>query len=107
MRQDIIDIRSRDYWFKVVEMLQQNWALIDTDSTGSCIVYFLHDRSGVFDKMNFDSEEEAKIQLLQNGFHRYSDDSQAHQFIGVPAPPFYKDRHPNGPIYSSGRFWYR
>ena len=24
-----VEIRSRDYWFKVVEFLQQNWVLID------------------------------------------------------------------------------
>ena len=24
-----VDIRSRDYWFKIVEFLQQNWVLID------------------------------------------------------------------------------
>jgi hypothetical protein len=23
------EIRSHDYWFKIVEFLQQNWALID------------------------------------------------------------------------------
>ena len=26
-----VEIRSRDYWFKIVEFLQQNWALIDED----------------------------------------------------------------------------
>jgi len=26
-----VEIRSRDYWFKVVEFLQQSWALIDQD----------------------------------------------------------------------------
>ena len=24
-----VDIRSRDYWFKIVEFLEQNWVLID------------------------------------------------------------------------------
>jgi len=26
---DEVKITSREYWFKVVEMLQQNWALIE------------------------------------------------------------------------------
>jgi hypothetical protein len=26
---DPVKIESHDYWFKVVDMLQQNWALID------------------------------------------------------------------------------
>ena len=31
MRQpdEVIEIQSCDYWFKIVEFLQQNWALID------------------------------------------------------------------------------
>ena len=105
MKRDIIEIRSRDYWFKIVEMLQQNWALIDMDPMGSCVVYFLHDGSGVFDEIHFRSDQEAQSQLKQNGFHRYADAIKAQSFIDTPKPPFYKDSHPNGPIYSSGRYW--
>ena len=35
-----ISITSRDYWFKVVGMLQQNWALIENVSADGCRVYF-------------------------------------------------------------------
>jgi len=28
------DIQNRDYWFKIVEFLQQNWALIDETPEG-------------------------------------------------------------------------
>ena len=41
-----ININSRDYWFKVVDMLQQNWALIDADEE-RCIVYFIGDALGI------------------------------------------------------------
>ncbi len=41
-----VKIHSRDYWVKVVEMLQQNWALIDQESHGKAVVYFVHDGSG-------------------------------------------------------------
>jgi hypothetical protein len=105
MKRDIVEIRSRDYWFKVIEMLQQNWALIDIDPSGSCLVYFVHDESGVFDEMHFTSQQEASNQLTHNGFRRYAKDFKAQEFIGAPKPPFYKDSHPNGPIYSSGRYW--
>lgn len=102
----IIEISSKDYWFKVVEMLQQNWALIDKlpDSIG-CTVYFIHDASGVFDQMQFNSEEEAHQALTRNGFARFAEDLSAHKFIAPPLPPFTEANHPNGPIYSSGRFW--
>lgn len=101
-----IEISSTDYWFKVVEMLQQNWALIDkTPDSIDCTVYFIHDASGVFDQMRFNSEEDAHQSLTRNGFTRYADDSSAQKFIAPPLPPFTEAIHPNGPIYSSGRFW--
>ncbi len=33
-----VEIRSRDYWFKIVDFLQQNWALIDKTSE-ACTVF--------------------------------------------------------------------
>ena len=51
-----IEIRSRDYWFKIVEFLQQNWALIDDAPGGrGCTVFFFGDTSGVFDRLSFSS----------------------------------------------------
>jgi hypothetical protein len=35
---------------KVVEMLQQNWALIEDEVAGAVRVYFISDTSGVFDE---------------------------------------------------------
>jgi len=99
-----IEITSSDYWFKVVEMLQQNWALIEPTQTG-CVVYFIGDTSGVFDQMEFDTVAEAQKQLQINGFGRYSEDKHAQNFITPPQPPFHESKHPNGAIYSSGRFW--
>jgi hypothetical protein len=32
-------ITSREYWFKIVEFLQQNWALIDS-AEGNAVVWF-------------------------------------------------------------------
>jgi uncharacterized protein (TIGR02452 family) len=102
---DAVHIESRDYWFKVVEMLQQNWALIDQLPDGSCKVFFVHDNSGVFDEMEFASNDEATAALARNGFSSYADDSKVQEFICSPKPPFHRDVHRNGPIYSSGQFW--
>ena len=101
-----VSIQSRDFWFKIVEMLQQNWALIDeaTDGTG-CTVFFVNDASGVFDRLRFKDVREAEVALERNGFNRYALDKRAQSFIAEPEPPFHEDSHPNGPIYSSGRFW--
>ncbi len=103
---NIIEITSSDYWFKVVDMLQQNWALIDKlNESADCTVYFIHDASGVFDRIQFSSVEEAFQELTRNGFKRFSEDTQAQKIIAPPQPPFYEAQHPNGPIYSSGRYW--
>lgn len=101
---DTVAIQSRDYWFKVIDMLQQNWALVDPDSAG-VVVYFVSDSSGVFDEIQFASQEKAAKALERNGFRRFADDSSASSLLRCPAPPFTHRPHPNGPIYSSGRFW--
>ncbi len=102
-----VEISSRVYWFKVVEMLQQNWALIDAQSVeGKGVrVYFLDDDSGVFDQMDFDTKGEARVGLRRNGFQRYSKDADAQEYITPPDPPFRRREHPNGRIYSSGEYW--
>jgi hypothetical protein len=101
---DVVEIDSRDYWFKIVEFLQQNWALIDPRKSG-VVVWFLGDTSGVFDEMTFPTQAEAVKALERNGFRRYADDPKSQEFIAKPEPPCHRRTHPNGRIYSSGRFW--
>jgi len=38
-----LQIQSDDFWGKVVGMLQQNWALIETEEEGAVRVYFITD----------------------------------------------------------------
>jgi hypothetical protein len=98
------DIKSRDYWFKVVGMLQQNWAIIEQRDEG-VRVFFLDDASGVFDEIDFDTEGAAKKALAINGFGPFAGDGNAIKFLHPPPPPFHLKCHTNGRIYSSGRFW--
>lgn len=105
MRRGIpVSIDSREYWFKIVEFLQQNWALVDPHEQGA-IVWFIGDTSGVFEEMLFASKEMAEDALRRNGFRRFARDPEAQSFLRPPEPPFVRRAHPNGPIYSSGRFW--
>jgi len=97
-------IESRNYWFKIVEFLQQNWALVDRHEDGA-IAWFIGDTSGVFDQIVFSSKEEAIRALTRNGFRPFAKDQNAETFLRAPEPPFVRQPHPNGPIYSSGRFW--
>ena len=99
------NFQNTDYWFKMVEFLQQNWAVIESNESGACIVYFFGDTVGVFDQLDFESVADAKDALIRNGFRRYDDDKKAQEFISKPQPPFRKHPHSNEPIYSSGKFW--
>jgi hypothetical protein len=101
-RKEVVDTRSTDHWFKIVEFLQQNWALID-DVDGGVIVWFFGDTAGVFDSLHFATRKDAEQALRRNGFARYATDPKAHSFIAIPEPPFWRDS--DWPIYSSGRFW--
>ncbi len=102
---ETVEIKSQDFWVKVVEMLQQNWALVDCQEDNSVRVCFVNDTSGVFDEMGFQSINHAETALKRNGFCRFSSALDLQTFLRPPNPPFRRANHPNGPIYSSGRFW--
>ncbi len=87
---------------KVVDMLQHNWAAIDACEEG-VRVWFIDDASGVFDCVNFKSQVEAERALRRNGFEPRRLDPRLRAI--APQPPFKFSSHPNGKIYSSGRFW--
>jgi hypothetical protein len=100
-----VSIQSSEFWVKIIEMLQQNWALIDEGPEGAARVFFITDRSGVFDEMMFPSKRVAEWSLRHNGFKRYAAMKVNRYSSRPPSPPFHRATHPNGPIYSSGRFW--
>lgn len=93
-----------DPWFKFVEFLQQNWAVI-VDKGATAVVVFYGDTRGVFDELEFESADDATEALIRNGFSKYLADKKSQEFIGLPRGEFREQAHPNGRIYSSGRFW--
>jgi hypothetical protein len=88
-----------------VEFLQQNWALIEVGDSESVCVYFINDTSGMFDEMSFADESAACEALGRNGFTRFAESTPLQSFLHPPSAPFHRSAHPNGLIYSSGRFW--
>lgn len=52
-----------------------------------------------------ESLRDAQEALSTNGFSRFAGDEHLQSFLAPPLPPFHEGRHPNGKIYSSGRFW--
>ena len=100
-----IEISNEVYWYKIVEFLQQNWAVIEPEDSGFKVLFF-DDAGGIFDAIEFDSLEDAETALKRNGFGNYSEDQEAQDFIAKPKAPLHAGPHLNNPIYSSGRFWY-
>jgi len=101
----IVTIHSANYWVKVVDFLQQNWALINQDSDGRARIFFINDTSGIFDELVFESTNHAREALIANRFREFSDSPDLQSLVHPPPAPFHRTLHPNGPIYSSGRFW--
>lgn len=100
-----VGIRSTQYWVKIVEFLQQNWALVDQEADGRAKIYFVNDTGGIFDELTCDSINEAHDALIKNRFLVFSNCTDLQSFLSPPSGPFHRASHPNGFIYSSGRFW--
>lgn len=105
IRAEPLEIQRERYWFKVVEFLQANWALIEEGADGRARAWFINDNSGVFDSMMFESLEAAVDGLMTNGFDLFCKNPEATKFLVPPPAPFKRDPHPNGRIYSDGKFW--
>ena len=99
-----LNIKNRDFWFKTIEHRKQNWALIDNATDNSCNVYFIEDTSGLLNKLKFSSSKEAINVLQRNGFHRYSEDKKAQEFITPPRAPYHHRPHSTGAVYAP--LWY-
>ena len=99
-----IELKSETYWVKIVAFLQQNWALIEPQQIeGKLIVYFIQDSSMIFDKIGFETKEQAEIELIKNGFKKYLDKKEV--FIDFIIPPKKPFKESIRPVYSSGQFW--
>jgi hypothetical protein len=97
-------LEGQPLWFKVVEMLQQNWAVISADK-GPPTLIFIDDGGFIFDELTFDSANAATSALRRNGFSKYSVDHEAQEFIAPPRQPYQVSEMRKRPIYSSGQFW--
>lgn len=114
MEKQFVPIESRDYWVKIVGMLQQNWAIVEDNTNETATIYFIHDHAGlyaskdgsqIFDQISCRSNEEAISQLTRNGFRLFSEATDLQSMLNTPPAPFFLGKHPNGEIYSSGQYW--
>ncbi len=105
LQSEPLEIQSTDYWVKVLGMLIQNWAVIESTGTQKCYVYFFTDHAEIFDRLEFKNTEDARDGLIRNGFSLYDDDPHYADFIAKPEPPFHLNPVVHGPVYSLGEFW--
>lgn len=98
-------VHSTQYWVKIVEFLQQNWALVDEEPDRRARIYFVNDTSGIFDEIICATIQDAHAALFRNRFLEFSTCTDLQSFLRPPPGPFHRASHPNGLIYSSGRFW--
>ena len=82
-----IEISSNQFWFKIVGFLQQNWALIESQPIEKKVtVYFIQDASMIFDKIEFETKEQAEIGLIKNGFKKHLDKKEKKYRLHCSAP---------------------
>jgi hypothetical protein len=74
-----------DFWFKVVDFLQTNWAIVERVKEGISVI-FIQDASGVFDQLNLIDRHEAERQLRLNGFRHFVEEQRAQEFLKPPSP---------------------
>lgn len=98
----LVPVGFDQVWVKIIGMLQQNWAGIH-DAPDKAVIYFFDDHGGIFDQIEVKTALSAEQALLRNGFELFQ--PRHAEFLTQPGPSFSWSRHPNGNIYSSGRYW--
>lgn len=117
----LFEINSREWWIKVLGMLQHNWALIEEGAGGSATVYFFHDgevgmncygysraqlkgRYAIVDSLDFESLQLAKDALARNSFRLHGDDERLGSDV-KPRGNFYDVRPFEDGVYSRQGNW--
>lgn len=104
------DLLAGEVWVKVVEFLQQNWAVLRTDTpSAGARIWFVNDGRAAFDFIDYDSPAMARRALQLNGFQVY--EASEHDWLESPIPGNLAsgDIATRGwsprPIYSSRKYW--
>lgn len=113
----VFEIKSKQWWIKIIGMLQHNWALIEEHDDGAATIYFFHDcggtrnfvpgykwyelkeRAAVVDSLSYASPSAAKEALEENGFRL----QETVGLLGsgeIPTGAFYDARATEDGVYS-------
>jgi len=119
----VFEIKSTQWWIKIIGMLQHNWALIEEQEGGVATIYFFHDcgstrnfipnydwrelkgRAAIVDSLNYPSVSAAVLALERNGFRL----QETVGLLGsgeIPTGLYYDARASEDGIYSkSTDYW--
>jgi hypothetical protein len=118
----VFNIASRDWWFKPLSTLINNWALIENGADGTATIYFFHDngvtqngsanfrfsqlkgRCAVVDSLDFEDADLAACELEFNGFKELRKNPGPWDGT-MPFGTFYDARESEERIYSKGGYW--
>lgn len=96
---------SQRLWVKVLEMLQQNWCVLEPGPADSVDLVFFDDRGRVFDWLSTTDIATAKYALHVNGFSWMWTYSSFYSAAGMPRLPQGGRRERSRPVYSNGEYW--
>jgi len=86
----VVEITSSDYWFKILGMLQQVWALVEPCKDGpGVLLYRICDDSSVIDARWYETEEVADDYLRLEGWDRFDEEQDVWSFLSPPGGIFY------------------
>jgi hypothetical protein len=117
----VFEIKSREWWIKILGMLQHNWALIEKSGVGIATVFFFHDngeaigftgysmvqlkgRCAIVDSLEFESVQLAEEWLSRNEFRLH----RVGEILGSDVKPrgnFYDARKTESKVYSKLGNW--
>jgi hypothetical protein len=102
---NVVHIRSRDYWPKIVEFLRQSLAFTDYESSGRWVRRAHRHRyiRGV-DRVLLPSRPEAQVASNQHSFRLLGMDGIGNAFTAKPAAVLWEGSYRNGPFYLSGQY---
>ena len=118
----VFEIKTREWWVKILGMLCHNWALIETHANETVTVYFFHElgttlclnpdynhdqlnnRCAVVDSIDFETMELALQAMRVNGFYNLK---KTKKFLlgQEPFGHFYDAREIEEGIYSKKGYW--
>lgn len=86
----VVALQSREYWYKIFGMLQQGWALVESEPDGEGVMlHEVQDDSQIYGQRWFVDMASAETFLLFNGYRRFDENPDVWSILVPPGGPFH------------------